>query len=42
MCLYIVLRFVSTLAKLKTKGQDWKSTLLTEVGMVTYTFQLGL
>ena len=30
-----VLRFVSALSKLKAKGRDWKSTLLSEVATIT-------
>ena len=32
-----VVRFVAALSKLKAKGRDWKSTLLSEVGALKTT-----
>ena len=35
-----MVRFVSTLSKLKAKGRDWKSTLLSEVASSNLTFSI--
>ena len=39
-CCIQVVRFVSTLSKLKAKGRDWKSTLLSEVASSNLTFSI--